>query len=136
MGRMRFFFDNCVSPKLARAMHALAQPEHEVQALRERYANADVRSIEDTRWLSDLGVERDWIVVSGDISIRRRPGESAQLKASKLTTFFMAEGYTKTDKWEQVRWMIEKWPEIVRLAGQVAAGGLFRVPRRGKIETL
>ncbi|MGH7131068.1 MAG: hypothetical protein ACREJO_03890 [Phycisphaerales bacterium] len=133
---MKFFFDNCVSPKLARALHALVEPEHSVIHLRGRWPSADTTSISDEHWIQELGSEQDWIVISGDIRIRTRPKERDALKNAKLTTFFLAEGYTGMDKWEQVRWLIDRWPEIVEAATRFGAGSTFRVPKRGKLETL
>lgn len=133
---MRFFFDNCMSPKLARAMHELISPLHEAVPLRQRWPEADRHSVADVDWIRSLGTEGNWAVISGDIRIRSRPAERDALKAARLTTFFLADGYPKLDKWEQVRWLIEKWTEIVDLSERVARGSTFRVPRRGKIETI
>jgi len=133
---MRWFFDNCVSPKLARALNILVQPEHEVVALRDKWPQADTKTIEDVFWIQTLGKEQGWVVVSGDLRIRSHPAESAALRSAKLTTFFLAKGYADAAKWEQVRWLVDKWPEMADLAKRVASGGMFRVPRRGKVETL
>lgn len=132
---MKFFFDNCISPRLARAMHALIEPQHEVRHLRDRYPGADSSSIEDTTWITDLGKERGWIIVSGDIAIRSRPAERAALQAARLTAFFLAKGFTQLDGWEQVHWLIDQWPRIVELADKTEAGSAFLVPKRGKIST-
>jgi len=44
---LKFFFDNCISPKLARALSALVEPEHQIIHLRERFrVDAD-----DETWL-------------------------------------------------------------------------------------
>lgn len=133
---MRFFFDNCISPKLARALNELVKGEHEVIALRQKWPNADTQTIEDTAWINTLGKEGGWVVVSGDIQIRHRPAEAVALRTAKLTTFFLAKGYTSATKWDQVVWLIEKWPKIVELADRTAPGSLFLVPKNGKIGTI
>lgn len=124
---MKFFFDNCISPKLARAIHELAKPEHEVVALRDKFS-ADVT---DTVWIPELAGEGDWVIVSGDLRIRTRPQERELWKAARLSTFFMAKNYVRLDAWEQVRWMVDKWPLIVDSAQRFAAGSAFEVPQRG-----
>lgn len=130
---MNFFFDNCINPKLARALHALVEPEHQVTALRDRFD----ASVSDTEWISTLSSEGGWIIISGDQRIRRRPQERDIWRAAKLTTFFMADGYTKLERWEQIRWMIDKWPTIMDQAGRVTPGSAFEVPKRGsKLATL
>jgi alpha-ketoglutarate-dependent taurine dioxygenase len=133
---MKFFFDNCISHKLAKAIHALVEPEHTVSHLRDHWHQADRQSVSDKEWITNLGREGGWVVVSGDIRIRSRPAERDALRAARLTTFFLADGFATMDKWEQVRWEIDKWPEIVDLAARVATGSTFRVPKRGKIETV
>lgn len=116
-------------------MHALAQPDHSVLHLRQKWPEASHTVVEDVIWIQKLADEGEWVIVSGDIRIRKRPAEKEALRAAKLTTFFLADGYPKFDKWEQVRWLIEQWPDIVDLAAKVAPGSIFRVPKRGKIET-
>ncbi|CAG0993140.1 hypothetical protein PHYC_02409 [Phycisphaerales bacterium] len=130
---MKIFFDNCISAKLARAIHELIRPEHEAVALRDRFPEA----IADTDWIPQLAREPGWIIISGDQRIRKRPQEREIWRAAKLTTFFMADGFTNVDGWEQVRWLIEKWPLIMDQARRVTAGSAFEVPRRGsKLSTL
>ena len=97
---MKFFFDNCISPRLARAIHELSKPEHEVLALRDRFDPGTA----DTVWIPTLGVEGGWTIVSGDLRIRTRPQERELLRAARLTTFFMAKGFMNLPDWEQVRW--------------------------------
>lgn len=127
---MKFIFDNCISPRLAKAIHALVESEHEVVALRDRFRS----DTPDTEWIGELGRQGGWIIISGDLRIRKRPQELAVWRTARLTTFFMASGFQSETQWEQARWMVGKWPEIVDLASRVAPGAAFRVPKRGKIE--
>ena len=125
---MKFFFDNCISPRLARAIHELSKPEHEVLALRDRFDPGTA----DTVWIPTLGVEGGWTIVSGDLRIRTRPQERELLRAARLTTFFMAKGFMNLPDWEQVRWMIDKWPLMVEQADRVNPGAMFLVPKTGR----
>ncbi|HBS29582.1 MAG TPA: hypothetical protein DEB06_09080 [Phycisphaerales bacterium] len=130
---MKFFFDNCLSPRLATALNALVEPEHSVVHLRDKFATPTP----DTDWIVRLSEEGGWIIVSGDLRISKRPTEREVWRAAKLTTFFMADGYQNLDEWQQVRVMIEKWPQIMDLAERTGRGSAFRVPIRSrKIETL
>ena len=124
---MRFFFDNCISPKLARAMHELSQPEHEAVALRGKFPEGAL----DMDWIPRLGQEGRWIIVSGDLRIKTRPIERELWRAAKLTTFFMAKNFPRLEAWEQVRWMVDKWPLIVEFAQKSTPGSAFIVPHRG-----
>jgi hypothetical protein len=128
---MRFFFDNCISPRLARAMNALVAPEHEVVHLRAQFAP----DTPDIAWIVALAKQGTWIIVSGDLRIRKRPQEREIWRAAKLTTFFMAENYMNVPDWEQVKWMIDKWPLMVDMASRVTPGAAFLVPKKGRVLT-
>lgn len=132
---MKFFFDNCVSHRLATAIDALVEPDHRVIHLRTKWPVADHTTVPDTEWIATLAREADWVIVSGDIRMRTRPAERDALRRARLSTFFLADGYTRLPDWEQVRWLVDKWPEIADLASRTAQGSMFRVPKRGKIET-
>lgn len=133
---MRFFFDNCISSKLARAIHSLIEPDDAVVHLRDRWPAADTHSVTDVEWISALGKEGGWIVVSGDLRIRTRPGEREAFRAAKLTAFFMAKSFPILPAWEQARWLVDKWPDITKFAADSGAGSTFEVPKNGKIRTL
>jgi hypothetical protein len=124
---MKFFCDNCLSPRVAKAIHHLVQPKHTVVHLREKFDPA----ITDVEWITQLGNEEDWIIVSADLNIRKRPAEREVLNAAKLTTFFFAKGYTKFDTWQQAKWSVEKWPLIIDMAAKVTPGSAFLVPNKG-----
>ena len=63
---MKFFFDRCVSPYMARAFAVLLEPEgHIVQYIDERYPPEEhPEGVEDVRWINDLSDEGEWIVIS------------------------------------------------------------------------
>lgn len=133
---MRFFFDHCISHRLAAAIGVLRQPQV-VQHLRDRYRKADTESVPDTVWIEELSREGGWVIISGDLRIKKRPQERLIWKAAKLTTFFMADGFPQQPEWEQVKWLIDKWPLIEKQADLVAPGSAFLVPKRGsKLESI
>jgi hypothetical protein len=86
---VRFFVDNNIAPAIARALHALASfDDHEVHHLKDRFD----RSADDVVWLTDLGREGDWGILSGDHRITKRPHERQVWLDSGLTAFFLAKG--------------------------------------------
>jgi predicted nuclease of predicted toxin-antitoxin system len=64
---VRFFFDNNLPPRLARSLHILVGPEHEVIHLKEKFA-ADTS---DEAWMRSLAKELDWVIISADTRITR-----------------------------------------------------------------
>ena len=88
---MRFFFDNNLSPKLAKSLHVLVEPDHQVVHLKDRFA----ANTPDETWMAELAKERDWIIVSGDLRIRKNPHEVKAWEAAGHTTFFLKRvGFT------------------------------------------
>jgi len=58
---VRFFFDNNLPPKLAKSLHVLVEPHHQVVHLKAKFA-ADAK---DETWMLELAKEEDWVIVSG-----------------------------------------------------------------------
>ena len=61
---MKVLFDHNLSPRVARAIHILVEPEDMVFALSEKFSP----SVTDLEWIGTLGHEGGWAVVSGDRS--------------------------------------------------------------------
>ena len=124
---MRFFLDNCLSPAFADALHGLSERDgHEVTHLRRKFD----AGAKDEMWLAALGVEGDWIVVSGDHRIVKKPHLRKVWLEAKLTTFFMVDSFQNLKFWLQIRHLVRWWPDIVEVAGRVAPGAGFTVPLR------
>lgn len=81
---MRFFFDNTLSFRLARALDTLLEAEgHRVIALRDYPFEPSLR---DEEWLSALRRDGDWIILTGDLS--KKDKDRHVWKRSGLTVFF------------------------------------------------
>jgi|SwirhirootsSR2_FD_contig_31_5520312_length_1558_multi_4_in_0_out_0_2 hypothetical protein len=128
---MKFLLDNNLSPKLARALAALSEGGHEVVALRDRFP-ADTS---DETWIRQLGKEGGWCVVSGDRFLKT-PGERAAWRESKLTTFFLAPGWSSLTHWAKAAKLVHAWPIIESTAVNVEAGAAFEVKVSGKLSVL
>ncbi len=130
---MNFLFDENISSNLARALAILVAPKHTIKTTADEFG----RGVSDQEWIAALGRRREqWIIVSGDQRIRQRPAEKAALRAAGRTSFFLAKGFTKQPRWEQVRWLVNKWEEIEDMAGRVQPGASFEVPKKGKLRQL
>lgn len=126
---MRFFFDNCVPPALARAVHELASRDHhEVVSLRDHPKLEP--STPDPEWLNVLGEEGNWTIVSGDVRISTNRHQRQVWLSTGLTAFFLANGWTNRGLWD-IAWMFVRWwPQIVKQAGLVDPGAGFIIPNK------
>lgn len=119
---MRFFVDNNISPRLAKALNALEDRDKcEVVHLKEKFD----QSVSDIKWITELGQEGNWVVLSCDRNILRNPHEKAAWKESGLTVFFFKESYLKLGYWDQAWQLVKKWPEIKKTAEKYSSGSLF-----------
>ena len=129
---MKFFFDNCLAPKHAKAFNSLFEPDHEAVALREKF----LPSTPDDVWLSELAKEGSWIVISGDVRIGRSVHERKVWHDSKLTVFFLKKGWTNLPLLVQHAKLAQCMEEIIQLSGKAKPGTGFSVSVHGKIEQI
>jgi PIN like domain len=119
---MKFFFDNCTSPRLAAAIGAIS--EYEVKHLRDLFS-ADTPDID---WLRQLAEEGDWIIISGDTRIFKTPHEREAWHSTRLTGFFWSPQWLKKKLWEQAWRLVRWWPKIEDQAKLIEAGAAFEIP--------
>lgn len=130
---MRFFLDNCLAVRHARALHAIVEPDgHTVLHLRDRFP-ADTPDVE---WLRELGKESDWVVISGDVRIARSMHERAAWHESGLTVFFLKPGWTNIAPLEQHAKLSHCLQDIIECAHRAKPCSGFTVTPQGKIEQI
>lgn len=117
---MRFFFDACLSVNLSDAMAGLRRPEdrYEVVHLSSRWPTGCT----DQEWISALGREGGWIIVSGDERIARKGPERLAWRESRLPAFFLVDGFVNDRAHMQLSNLARWWPEIVAAAANAAPG--------------
>jgi hypothetical protein len=124
---VKLLLDNNLSPKLARALHALSQPEHEVHHLRDLF---DPKT-PDEEWLQQLGAEGGWVIVSGDLRISRNKDELNAWFESGMTAFFLDRGWAHLGFWEKTARLVQWWPRILEVLESVGSQVGYFVPVRG-----
>ena len=92
---MRFFFDNNLPPKLAKSLHVLLEPDHQVVHLKDKFA----ANTPDEIWMTELAKEQNWVIVSGDLQIRKNPHEAQAWRVAGHTTFFLKPGWINLQFW-------------------------------------
>jgi hypothetical protein len=128
---VRFFFDNTMSPYLARAVAVLEEgldDRNEVVHLKTKFpANTP-----DVTWISALGAEREWVIVSGDLRITRVAAERAAWRESGLTAFFLKKAWAEQKLLPFSSRFIAWWPNITAQAQMAAVGKGFLIPWGGQ----
>jgi hypothetical protein len=127
---VRFFFDNNLSPKLAKSLHLLVEPDHQIVHLKDRFA----ANTPDETWMTELAKERGWIIVSGDLRIKKNPHEVQAWRSAGHTTFFLKSGWINLPLWTQTWKFVKCFPEIVDAAAKAKSGTFFSVSTMGKVE--
>jgi PIN like domain len=126
---VRFFFDASFSKRLCHATRILEQGNPEVQIV-FKPEKFPARGVADTVWIGALAEERDWVVVTLDYDILRKPHERVAWDEAGLTGFFFdgTWGNLKIDDiaWRFFRW----WPVIKATSGAMQPGSTFVVPSR------
>jgi hypothetical protein len=133
---MNFFFDRCMSCRLARMIQALE--DHHTS----RAHDDDTRfnhQTPDTEWLAKLASDRlNWIVLSGDARILRNKVERKALREANLTFFCMAYSWCDMELHDYVWKFMKVWPKIKECASgcdsptifEVSGGSGLRINRR------
>jgi hypothetical protein len=125
---VKFFLDNNLPPKLARAIDELVRGDgHRVVHLRDKFP----RTIDDLSWLEELVAEGDWVVVTRDalnkVGSKGRP-ERQVFKEAGLTTFLFVKNWGQYRGWDLVWRFVRWWPEVMRTAEVIEAGKGYLVP--------
>lgn len=127
---MRFFLDNCLPIRHARALNEILQPEHTVVHLQEMFPH----NTKDVDWIRSLGPQGGWIIISGDYRIGKSPHEKAAWHESCLTVFFLAKGWTNITPLLQHSKLTLILEDIIDLAERAKPGTGYLVPIKGKIQ--
>jgi len=129
---MRFFLDNNMSPKIAKALHELCKEQNHVVCLRDMFSPATP----DVEWISALSEdqENEWVVITLDRKIRRNPHEEEVWREAGLPTYFLTKGWSKLRFWDQARNFVKLWPSLLEHAARAEEGSSYRVTQNCKIE--
>lgn len=130
---MKFFFDNNLSPDLARGLATLRSPYgEEIVHLRDRY---DDGATPDTSWLSDLTADGGWIVLSTD-RFKKNSAERQAILNPGITVVMFTSSFARQPRWKKTMIMINRWEEIVEATKGRGRGCCFKIRLRGKIERI
>ncbi|WP_191059667.1 PIN-like domain-containing protein [Geminicoccus harenae] len=105
---MKLLLDANLSPRIARAVHVLVEPDgHEVHALVDRFPAAT----KDEVWLESLAAENGWATLTFDRHIMKRPHEREAWLRSGVVVFALEPAWAKgLLPREQAARLILWWP--------------------------
>jgi hypothetical protein len=126
---VKFFLDNCLAIRHARALNEMVTPNHSFTHLQEKFA-ADTP---DEEWIGALGGEHEWIVISGDYRMGKSHHGRRAWHESGLTVFFLAKGWMNISLLQQHSKMAAILDEIIYLARRNPCGCGFSISVHGKI---
>ncbi len=126
---MKYLFDHNLAPSLAHGLHGFSAGGHRftdlVIALRDKFP-ADTP---DPIWISQLGKEGNWAVVTQDL-FRKNSIEKQALKKSGLIVFALSRQWPDFKYWDKAKKLVEWWPHIEAYATHMRGGVMVRVPWR------
>jgi len=124
-----FFFDNHHSPEIVKILR-----EAGVDAVHLRDEFSD-RGIDDVIWIPEIG-RRGWILVTGDLRIRRRKAEKVVFQRAGIVTFFLAQEYNNKSALNRIKWIVNQWEAIEAAVATAQQGDCFLVPMKGRLRKL
>jgi predicted nuclease of predicted toxin-antitoxin system len=126
---VKFFLDNCLAIRHARALNEMVRPDHSFTHLREKF----LPDTPDEEWIRTLGNEREWIVISGDYRMGKSQYGRRAWHESGLTVFFLAKGWMNISPLQQHSKIAAILDEIIYLSERNSSGAGFSVSVNGKI---
>ena len=97
------------------------------------------RDTPDVIWITRLGREGNWVIISGDPRITRGREERRAWRESGLTAFFFGGKFASSKIWKQASVFCEWWPRIAQEAREYREGELgcgYIIPPGGKKWTI
>ena len=121
---VKVLFDHNMPPVIARALDELIRPDgHEAWPLKDRFSS----SVTDVAYLTALGKEGNWIVISKDVANAKRPPERAAILQSGVIAFYLAPSVQKLRINEQAATILWQWDKMV-VQRTNNKNGLYLIP--------
>ena len=116
---MNFLLDHNLPPSWARGLGEFSKDKFEFEvhvfSLREKFSP----NTPDVTWLTELGNQGDWVVVSGDF-FRKGKSERELIRKFGLNVFVLGKAWhDKHPFWARTAQLVHWWPRIVGQANTV-----------------
>jgi len=128
---MKFYFDENITPQIARALAILQEPRPEKI---EVFTIKDVfgKGTADEEWIPIVAAE-DGIVITQDFNIQRTRHQRELYRKHGLgVVFFKPPSKTGFDYWTMINKVIEAWPKIKKVAKRERKPFAYVIKARSK----
>ncbi len=120
--------DNNLPPRLAVVLHTVFETDGDtVVALRSKFG---LSNLKDEEWITKLGREGRWAVISADMRIAKRRPSRELFIGQGLVGFFLSSSLQKRPLYLQAARILYLWPAM-RDQHRLNANGCFEVPISG-----
>jgi hypothetical protein len=127
---VKFFFDNNLPLRLAKALNCLVEPDHSVVHLRQRFRP----NTQDVEWLRALGREDGWVIISADTSILKNAHEREAWRESGHPIFAYRHGLLNLKLWDQATRLCHVFPEVIERSERAKPYDFFQIPVTGRLK--
>ncbi|MBI4602754.1 MAG: hypothetical protein HY721_12425 [Planctomycetes bacterium] len=125
---MRFFFDNCLTPRIVHALKAL-DGESEISHLRDLFPE----NASEEAWIKGLvSSGGDWVIVTID-QVWRVPQQRKVLRDSGFVTVWLSKGWGNQRLMLQAARLIAVWDGVKDAVRDARRGDWFELPFSGRI---
>lgn len=126
---MKVMVDHCLPPRLALALHTIFEADgDQVVSLRDKFGSS---SLTDETWITALGEESRWAVISADMRIAKRKPSRDLFIRNGLVGFFLSPSLQKSPLHKQAARLLNLWPAM-RDQHRLNSNGCFEVPISGQ----
>lgn len=130
---MKLLVDNNLSPRIGGVLRAaVPQSDCHIEHLRYKFSpNAP-----DDKWISALGNEGGWALLTLDRKIGKQPHLKQLWKATDLVIFFLQPAWRKLTPVPQAGRLLLRWQEIADAFKGATPPCGFEVPLTGRIKRM
>jgi hypothetical protein len=121
---VKYFFDNCISYRLAAMLSAL---DVDAVSLRDEFAV----QIQDPDFLAQLKSKHD-VYLTYDHRQKTRQAEARAIREAGVTALWLGRFWGKKTFWQQAKWLINRWETIQAFATGCVPGTCADIQESGR----
>jgi len=121
---VKLYVDENLPPVLARSFQILFEGQHVVTCTADKFAR---RGVKDIEWITELGREGGWSVLSADKRISRNQIEKRAFLEAGLIGFILAPSLQKLALAKQAARILQLW-DVLDQQSRLVSRGLFELP--------